>query len=137
MVIASTAAARAWQRARYLFVFADFKAIDALGTHPFDFFALEPTYALGLQLKGSGAIDYDPERDIVEVAAAIAALEHLSGPMLEERVKMPAARINHAVQFLDDHGHARVMRALGTGPYDFYQVSATPSTRRFVTRHAV
>lgn len=109
----------------------------ALGTHPFDFYALEPTYTLGLRLKGSGAIDYDAEQDIVEVAAAIAALEHLDGAMLEEHVKLPPGRINHAVRFLDDHGHVHVIRALGTAPYDFYQVSATPATRRFVTRHAV
>jgi hypothetical protein len=72
----------------------------------------------------------------VEVAAAVAALKHAVGHQLTERLGIPPGRINQAVGYLDDYGHVQVLRALGTAPYMFFQVAATPATRRFVQRHA-
>ena len=107
----------------------------ALGTHPFDFFMVVPTYALALQLRGTDALDYDPEEDIVTVAAAVAALEHASGPEIAERLNLPPPRVDHAVSYLTEYGHVRVLQALGTAPYHFMQVTATAATRRFVESH--
>lgn len=111
------------------------KLHKALDTHPFDFMAIEATYALGHHLRGTGVLDYDPAQDILQVAAAVVALKHVNGEMLEQRLKIVPGRINQAVAYLDDYGHARVLRALGTAPFMFHSVSVTPATRRFVEQH--
>jgi len=58
-------------------------------TAPFSFGFVQATYALALQLKETGALAYDPERDIVMVAAAIAAMGSASGPSLQEKTGLP------------------------------------------------
>lgn len=112
------------------------KTHDSLGTRPFNFGVAYPTYVLPLLLRDSGALSYDPQNDIVEVAAAIAALKHVRGAALAGRLEVSPGRINNAVNYLGDHGHAHVLHALGTKPYDFMQVEATAATRRFVQEHA-
>ncbi len=103
-----------------------------LGTAPYSFGLLEATYALALQLKGTNALDYDPEEDILIVAVAIAESDVVTGPQLEEATKLPPSRINNAVQYLDDYGIVRTLATLGTMPFTFAQVTATAATRRFV-----
>jgi hypothetical protein len=106
------------------------------GTTPFSFGFAQSTYALALQLKETGALPSDPERDIVMVAAAIAAMGSANGPSLQEKTGLPPSRLNNAVAYLDDHGVATVLGALGTAPFGFYQVQATSSTRRFTAQNA-
>jgi hypothetical protein len=107
-----------------------------LGTHPFNFGIVEPTYALALHLKEPPALSYSPEADIVTVAAAIAALQHSAGEAIAERTGLPASRINHAVAYLADYGHIKLLRSIGTAPYSFSHAQATAATRRFVEEHA-
>lgn len=107
-----------------------------LGTRPYSFGLLEPTYALALQLKGTTALDYDPEEDILIVAVAIAESDVVTGPQLEDATKLSPSRINNAVQYLDDYGIVRTLATLGTMPFMFAQVMATGATRRFVAKQA-
>jgi hypothetical protein len=103
-----------------------------LGTAPYTFALVEPTYALGLQLKGTPALTYDPEQDIRAVANAVVALRRCRGPKLQEYVGLSAARINNAADYLEDVGALQVRRLLGTGPFTFAELVATSATRRFV-----
>lgn len=106
-----------------------------LGTHPYNFGFVEPTYALALQLRGTSAIDYDPERDIKVVAMAVNALKSATGEMLAKSTELPAWRINNAISYLEEFGVIEVIAGLGTAPYSFFQAEATAATRRFVSRN--
>lgn len=109
---------------------------EYLGTHPYSFGFVEPTYALALQLRGTSAIDYDPEIDIKKIASAVAALKAATGDMLAQRTELPSWRINNAVSYLEEFGFIEVISAMGTAPYSFQQAEATAATRRFVLRNA-
>jgi len=113
------------------------KTHDYLDTHPFNFGHVEATYRLPILLASTGALSFDPAKDIIETAAAVAAMKCVDGPGLAARLDVTEVRINNAVDFLDAEGHVRVMRGIGTAPYDFHQVEATSATRRFVAQHAV
>lgn len=109
-----------------------------LGTAPYSFAVIQPTYILPLFLQEAGAsnLNYDPLRDIIEIVAAVAASEAIDGPQLLEQLKLSPWRVNNAVEYLDDHGIVQVLRALGTSPFAFMSLQATPATRRFATEHA-
>lgn len=107
-----------------------------LGTSPFNFGIVEPTYALALQFKGTSVIEYDPEEDILMVASAVAAAGHIHGPGIVARTNLTPARVNHAISYLGDYAYVKLIRALGTAPFNFMQAEATGATRRFVAEHA-
>ncbi|MGB2715416.1 MAG: toll/interleukin-1 receptor domain-containing protein [Vicinamibacterales bacterium] len=109
------------------------KLIQTMGTAPYDFSDLEPTYALYLHFREE--LDHNPDDDLCAVANAIAGKNELSGPTLQEIVQLPPGRLNRAVAYLDAYGHVRVLRAFGTAPFDFLEVMATSATRRFVREH--
>lgn len=39
-------------------------------------------------------------------------------------------------QYLEEYGYVRVIRTLGTAPYDFREVNATRHTREFVNENS-
>jgi hypothetical protein len=109
------------------------KLIQTMGTAPYNFSDLEPTYALYFHFREE--LDHDPDDDICAVANAVAAAKEASGPTLQQTVQLPPGRLNRAVAYLDAYGHVRVLRAFGTAPFAFMQVIATSGTRRFIKEH--
>jgi TIR domain len=110
------------------------ETIKTFGTAPYDFNELAPTYALFIHFTGAG-LDYDANEDIRTVAAAVAAKNEITGPQLYELTKLPPARLNRAVAYLDAYRHVDVMRTMGTAPYDFNTIGATRRTRDFVNEN--
>jgi hypothetical protein len=110
------------------------RTLDWFGTHPFTFGQAEPTYALFIRLKDH--LDYNPEADIVAVAAAIVALKNTNGAGLAEHTGLPPHRLNRAMAYVQDYRLADVVNVLGTAPYHFGYVSATRRTRDFVEQNA-
>ncbi|MBV8759854.1 MAG: toll/interleukin-1 receptor domain-containing protein [Deltaproteobacteria bacterium] len=106
-----------------------------LGSAPFQFGTIWPTYALAHELRGTPAMSYDPEEDALVVANAIASERSTDGARLAAATKLPANRINAAVDFLEDRGLATVYRAMGGGPFTFFKIDATGATRRFVANN--
>jgi hypothetical protein len=109
------------------------KTLKELGTAPYMFSLVTPTYALFLHFKE--ALSYDPVADLTTVAAAIAARGEVNGSELQELVKLPPVRINRAIDYLDDFGIATVHRYLGTAPFAFGIAKSTRQTREFVHKH--
>jgi hypothetical protein len=109
------------------------KLIQTMGTAPYNFSDLEPTYALYFHFREE--LDHNPDDDVCAVANAIAEKKEANGPTLQEIVQLPPGRLNRAVAYLDAYGHIRVLRAFGTAPFDFLEVVATSATRRFVREH--
>jgi hypothetical protein len=107
------------------------KTTNFLGTDPYDFGYVEPTYALFLHFKEEG-LDYDPTNDIKIIAAAIATRDKSNGKELQEITKLDSLRINRAIAYLEDYGMIKVHKFLGTTPFDFGEVQATRKTRQFV-----
>lgn len=107
-----------------------------LGTAPFSFGIVQPTYALAHQLRGTGALTYDPEEDVLVVAAAVNAKGDADGPTLAAATRLSPGRINGAVAYLEQYGLARVHHFIGTGEYEFGIVESTSALRRFVAANA-
>lgn len=108
------------------------RTIKWLGTGPFTFGEVSPTYALFLHFDKQ--CDYDPEADIKTVAAAVAASsqEQMNGEQLQAICQLSPLRINRAVAYLDDYDYVDVRRFLGNAPFDFGYVRSTRKTRQFV-----
>ena len=103
-----------------------------MGTAPYNFGGVEPTYALFLHFKEEG-LDYDPIEDIKTVASAAASQKNgIDGNGIQELCNLQPVRINRAVAYLDDYGVVRVRKSLGTAPFKFGLVEATRKTRQFV-----
>lgn len=110
------------------------KTLKFLGTAPYNFGQVTPTYALFLHFKDEG-INYDPIDDVKAVAAAIVAKGRLNGDELRSIVQLPPVRLNRAVSYLEEYGYVRVYKYIGTAPYNFGQLKATQHTRQFVQEH--
>jgi biotin operon repressor len=104
---------------------------DYLGTHPYEYGDVIPTYALFLHFREHG-VPYDPEQDIKVVASAVAAKKKTSGDGLVEATGLSPLRINRAVAYLKDYGVIELIKYIGTAPFDFGEVWAIGATRRFV-----
>lgn len=102
-----------------------------LGTAPYNFGDVEPTYALFLHFKEEG-LNYDPVEDIKSVASAVASKGQIDGSSLQELCRLQPVRLNRAVAYLEDYGMVRVHKFLGTAPFSFGLVEATQKTRQFV-----
>lgn len=101
----------------------------ALGTAPFSFHAVEPTYVLHLHF--ADFLDYDPTSDIKIVAATVVALSSADGKTLEQKTGLSPGRLNRAVDYMRDYGIVETIDWLGASPYTFGQVNATRRTRQF------
>jgi hypothetical protein len=111
------------------------KSHKVFGNAPYDFAYIAATYALFIHFKDEG-LGYDPEEDIKQVAAQVSTSGDIKGDELQERLHITPGRLNRAVAYLDEYGLARVLRTLGTAPYDFREVSATRQTRNFVNENS-
>ena len=109
------------------------KTIDFVGTAPYEFGFVGPTYALFLHFKDYG-LDYDPFSDIKTVASAIVATQsgQLDGGELQNITKLDPLRINRSVAYLGDYGLINVQKFIGTAPFDFGRIASTRKTRQFV-----
>jgi len=103
-----------------------------MGTAPFDFDTIEPTYLLFHV--ASDQLSYDPESDIRMVVAAVASLESADGKKLRDVTGLSAGRLNRAVSYLRDQGLAEVVRWLGTHPFSFGRIEANRRTRQAAER---
>ena len=108
------------------------KVLKYIGTAPYDFGEVEPTYALFLHFKNEG-LDYDPIEDIKIITSALVASEnYINGEDIQELTILPPVRINRAVAYLGDYDVIDVMKASGTAPFSFPMIKATRKTRQFV-----
>lgn len=110
------------------------QTVNYLGTAPYQHGEVWPTYALFLHFRGQG-LEYDPQEDIRTVASAIAAEERTDGEQIRKLTDLSPLRINRAVAYLEDYGLAKVIKELGSAPFDFGVVWATAATRRFVAEN--
>jgi DNA-binding MarR family transcriptional regulator len=106
------------------------RTLKTLGTAPFRFYQVEPTYVLFSEF--AEVLPYNPNEDVKIVAAAVSSTKQIDGPTLAERTGLPAGRVNRAVAYLDDYGLAHVRKWLGTSPFTFGEVAATHRTRQFI-----
>ncbi|ADZ09355.1 TIR protein [Methanobacterium lacus] len=109
------------------------KTLKVFGMHPYDFGQVNGTYALYLHFKNE--LKYDPENDIKSVAAVVSEKKEIDGNKLHSMLNIPPVRLNYAVAYLEDYGYVKVLKFLGTHPYDFGIVTATRHTRQFVDEH--
>jgi len=110
------------------------ETIDYLGTHPYEYGDVIPTYALFLHFSGHG-LTYDPEQDIRSLASAIVAKKKIDGKGLAEVAGLSPLRINRAVAYLNDYGVIELIQTLGTAPFNFREAWAIAATRRFVAEN--
>ncbi len=108
------------------------RVIRTLGTSPYTFFQVEPTYVLYREFRDS--LGYDPDSDVRQVAAIVAAQDQVNGPAVAAMTGLDVDRINLAVCYLDDYGLAKVIKFLDTSPFTFGVILATGQTRRFVAQ---
>ena len=111
------------------------KTLKWIGTTPYSFGQVEPTSSLPIQLRGTGALNYDPEVDVRIIAAIVVRCSRADGKKLKAESSLPPARINRAVSYLEDYGLVEVLKFLGTTPYKFGSVKATQATRHFVSQN--
>jgi len=104
-----------------------------LGTAPFTFGHLEPTFGLFYAFPESLGEGVNPGEDVRKVASAVVSLKGADGNMLVRTLSLPPFRINFAVQWLANHGLVEAIAALGTAPFTFAYVKATVATRQFVS----
>ena len=103
----------------------------ALGTAPYEFHQVEPTYVLFREFKEY--LEYDPEEDVRTTAAAVATAEQIGSHQLAEDTGLSPGRLNRAVEFLVDYGIVDRSQTVGTFPFAFSSLKATRRTRQFVS----
>ena len=99
-----------------------------LGTHPFSFRFVEPTYLLYHAFEA--ALQYSPREDVKTVVAAVVGLNEAEGPDLQNYTGLSTGRLNRAVNYIKDHGYADILLAIGTAPFSFRLIKATRVTRQ-------
>ncbi len=104
------------------------KTIKWLGTAPYDFGVVMLTSVTFREF--AEFLDYDPNEDIQVVIQAISATGGLTGEALADQTGLSPGRLNRAVDYIDDYGLAQIIRWIGTVPYSFGEVRATPATRQ-------
>ncbi len=108
------------------------KILKVLGTAPFTFGWVEPTYALAYTFPELVRGKVDPENDPHQVAAAVASLGHADGAALTAALNFEPNRLNFAIEYLRDYGLIETRNFIGTAPYSFGRAVATRVTRQAV-----
>ena len=103
-----------------------------IGTTPYDFGIVEPTYALAYTFPDFVQGEIDSESDIRQVAAVVASLEEVDGETIVAKLNFEPNRINFAISYLRDYGLIETIDVLGTAPFNFGFAIATRSTRQYV-----
>ena len=106
------------------------RTLKALGTAPYEFAQLEPTYVLYQEF--SAYLKYDPEEDIQITAAAIASAGQIHSQELASSTGLSPGRLNRAVEYLADYRFVDRSQRIGTHPFTFAYLIATRRTRQFV-----
>jgi len=107
------------------------RTLKAMGTAPYQFVQVEPTYVLYREL--SEYLDYNPEEDIRITAAVVASAEKINSQALANKTGLTPGRLNRAVAYLVDYNLVNKTQTMGTYPYTFSHLSATRRTRQFVS----
>lgn len=101
------------------------RALKAMGTAPYQFVQVEPTYVLYREF--SKYLDYSPENDIRITAAAVASAERINSHELANKTGLSLGRLNRAVEYLTDYDFVKKSQTFGK-----YHLFATRRTRQFV-----
>jgi hypothetical protein len=109
------------------------KVIRYLGTAPYNFGEIIPTYMMQLEFKSQ--LDYDPFTDIKIVAATLASLKSADGKALESETKLSVGRLNRAVDYLNDYGIIESRRFMGSSPYNFGFAQSTRKTKDYLNNN--
>jgi hypothetical protein len=104
-----------------------------LGTAPFRFGFLVPTFRLFYTFPESLGEGVNPAEDVRKVASAVVSLKQADGDTLVRTLSLPPFRVNLAVESLAKSGLVEAVYAFGTAPFTFAYVVATGATRRFVS----
>ena len=106
------------------------RTLKTLGTAPYEFAQLEPTYVLYQEF--SAYLEYDPEEDIQIIAAAAASAGQIQSQKLADSTGLSPGRLNRAVEYLADYRLVDRSQTIGTHPFTFAHLRATRRTRQFV-----
>lgn len=106
------------------------RTLKTMGTAPYQFLQLEPTYVLYLEF--SKYIEYDPQKDIQIVAATVASADKIYCQDLAEKSGLSPGRLNRAVEYLADYDLVQRYQTLGNYPFTFSHLAATRRTRQFI-----
>ncbi len=104
------------------------RTLKTVGTAPYDFYQLEPTYVLYRDF--SEHLNYNPEDDVRVVAAAVASVGQINATALAKECSLSPGRLNRAVAYLIDYGLVEASQELGTFPYTFSWLRANRRTRQ-------
>jgi len=111
------------------------KVSKVLGTFPFDFGMVAPTYALVYTFPEDVQGEVQPQADVRQVAAVVASLGEADGNTIAEKLHFGVNRVNFAINYLRDYGIIKTSDYLGTAPFSFGHAIATRNTRQFVAEH--
>ncbi len=104
----------------------------SLGSAPFSFVSLEPTWRLFAQFQD--VLDYSPEEDFRSVIILISKKNTVSNEEVHSLTSLPLERLNRAVKRIREEEYAKVYVHLGTAPYNFSLIQATHKTRAYARR---
>jgi hypothetical protein len=90
---------------------------------------------LAVKMAEAEKLDFDLVEDLKTVVSSVATEDSLTGDELKKRTGLSVTRIHLAVDLVEGHAIANVSRGIG-GDHAFYQVDATPETRRWLRRNA-
>lgn len=101
-----------------------------IGTAPYSFGCLEPTYRIFIYFFENDLLSYDPYEDVKKVVAITASLESATGDKIREISGLTPLRINRAVSYIEDYALANVHKFMGSAPFKFSIIEATRKTRQ-------
>ncbi|MNY04380.1 TIR domain protein [compost metagenome] len=108
------------------------KTLSTMGTYPYNFAQITPTYALVYLFSEHLKEPFNPQSDIREIAAQIASSGSTTGASLSKALSLSPLRVNLAVSYLSDAGLISVQKSLGTAPFSFALATSTRETRQYV-----
>jgi predicted transcriptional regulator len=107
-----------------------------LGTKPYSFAFVNPTYVLPLKL-GQAEVGYDPEAHVKALATLVRERQRVGGPEAAEALHLKPLEVNRAASYLIDNDIVDAFMTMGTAPFSFRALRATRKTREFVDKECV
>ncbi|MBI2847037.1 MAG: toll/interleukin-1 receptor domain-containing protein [Chloroflexi bacterium] len=120
-----------------------------MGTAPFNFQMVRPTVRGHSEIQRLEANGQPTEmaRDATSVLRTLVEWEEteddphkgeyrVSGKELTDKLGLPPRRVNHSVALLESSGYVSWLRTMGTAPYEFHEVWASPEGQLEVQRLA-
>ncbi|MGI1659728.1 MAG: hypothetical protein ACRKFN_12165 [Desulfitobacterium sp.] len=87
------------------------------GTEPFQFAYVLPTFMLFIIFEEE--LSFDPKLDVEKVLKIIEEVNFIDGLKLEKQSGLTVARINRAVDALENYKIVKTYRCMGTEPFNF------------------